>query len=138
MRVSKKPERAQKEREEWDQSWAKYQDRWVNFRASASREENIRDAIPRPVKSGSYGDVVVSAVQEFMQMAVPRDADTAKLMRKECQKRHPDMVSSWLRGAILTAVDRITVGMICRVVTDVLNKAAGRSSEFLGRFIFLV
>lgn len=131
-RERKEREKAQQERDEWDRAWAKYQDRWVKFRAAASQTEvNIRDAIPWPVKSGSYSDVGASAVEEFMQMAVPRDADTAKLMRKECQKWHPDMVNSWLRGAEITDVDRIMIGMICRVVTDVLNKAAGRSSEFL-------
>jgi hypothetical protein len=139
-RERKKSEREQKEKEEWDQSWTKYQERWVDFRAYASSEGNvrdairgaIRDAIPWPVKSGSYRDVNASNVKEFLRRAVPRDANKAKLMRKECQKWHPDKIHYLLRGSQLTGVDQMMFDMICREITDLLNNSAGRSAEFLG------
>jgi hypothetical protein len=132
-REREKREKEQKERQEWDQLWTKYQERWVHFRDSASsREGSIRDAIPWPVKSGSYRDVKNSNVKEFLQMAVPRDANVAKLMKKECLKWHPDTIHTWLRGSQLTDVDRMMVDMICRVITGLLDSYAGRSAECLG------
>jgi hypothetical protein len=131
-REREKREREQKEREEWDQSWKKYQELWVHFKASAPGERNVQDAIPWPVKSGSYRDVTASKVKEFLERAVPMDAHRAKLLRKECLKWHPDMICRLLRGYHLTEVNQMMVDMICRVVTDLLNNSAGRSAEFLG------
>ncbi|KAH6664489.1 putative reticulocyte-binding protein 2 like protein a [Halenospora varia] len=133
-REREKRKKEQKERKEWDQLWAKYQERWAQFKASASdiREGNIRDAIPWPVKSGLYRDAKDSNVKEFFQKAVSRDEDMAKLMRKECLKWHPDRRCTWLRDAQLSDVDKMMVDMICRVVTELLNGSARRSSEFLG------
>ena len=131
-REREKREREEKEGEEWGQSWIKYQERWVHFRASASREGNIKDVIPWPVKSGSYCDVTASKVKEFLERAVPRDTHRAKLLRKECLKWHPDMICRWLRGYPLTEVNQMMVDMICRVITDLLNNSSGRSAEFLG------
>jgi hypothetical protein len=131
-REREKREREQKEREEWDQSWKKYQELWVHFKASAPGERNVQDAIPWPVKSGSYRDVTASKVKEFLERAVPMDAHRAKLLRKECLKWHPDMICRLLRGYQLTEVNQMMVDMICRVVTDLLNNSAGRSAEFLG------
>ncbi len=132
IRRKREKQEGQKEREEWDQCWTKYQERWVDFRASATREGDLRDAIPWPVKSGSYSHVNASNVREFLQRAVPSDANMAKLMRKECQRWHPDTIHCWLRGSQLSDVEDIMIGMICRVVTDFLNSSAGRSDEFLG------
>ena len=128
-REREKREKEQKEREGWDELWAKYQERWAHFKTSASdiREGNFRDAIPWPVKSGSYSDVKDQNVKEFFQNAVPRDENMVKLMRKECLKWHPDR---WLREARLGDDDKSMVEMICRVVTELLNGSAGRSSEF--------
>ena len=132
-REREKREREQKEREEWDESWTKYQEKWVHFRASpASREGNIRDTIPWPVKSGSYSDVRASNVKEFLKMAMPRDANVAKIARKECQKWHPDMIYRLLQRSQLTEVDHMMIDMICREVTGLLNSCAGRSDDFLG------
>jgi len=47
-------------------------------------------------------------------------------------KWHPDRTCIWLRDAQLSDADKMVVDMICRVVTDLLNESAGRSSEFLG------
>jgi hypothetical protein len=127
----KERERLRKEREEWDQSWTNYQAQWVKFKASKPRPLTLRQSIPWPVKSGAYGDVAASSVKEFMVMAVPRNGDIAKLMRKECQKWHPDMVDKWLQGTKISEVDRYMLDMICRVVTEVLNKTAGRASDLV-------
>jgi hypothetical protein len=131
-RAREKREKEQKEREEWDQLWTTYQERWVSFRASASTETNIRDAIPWPVKSGSYRDVKASNVKQFFQKAVPADANVATLMRKECLKWHPDMISRLLRDSQLNDADKLMIDVICTVVTDSLNSCAGRSAPFLG------
>jgi hypothetical protein len=122
-RKREKREKEQKEREEWDQLWAKYQERWAQFKASASdiRKGNIRDAIPWPVKSGSYRDVKSPNVKEFFQKAVSRDEDIVKLMRKECLKWHPDKRCTWLRDARLSDVDKMMVDMICHVVLEFLG-----------------
>jgi len=71
-------------------------------------------------------------LKEFLQTAVLRYADMAKLMRKECGKWHPDTIRSWVRDFHLTVFDRMMVDMIYRVVTDLLNRSAERSAEFLG------
>jgi hypothetical protein len=127
-----KRQKAKKVREEWDQQWTSYQERWVHFGDTASRESNIRDAIPWPVKSGLYRDVNASNVKEFLQKAVPVDANMAKLMRKECLKWHPDRISQFNRDSQLTGTDRMMLDMICRVVTDLISACAGKSAAFLG------
>ncbi len=92
----------------------------------------MRDEIPWPVKSGSYKDVRDGKVHEFLTKAVPRDANVAKVTRKECQKWHPDAMHRLLRGSQLTDVDQMMLDMICRKVTGLLNASAGRSADFLG------
>jgi hypothetical protein len=130
-REREKREKEQKEREEWDQLWTTYQERWVSFKPSASAETNIRDAIPWPVKSGSYRDVKASNVKQFFQKAVPADANVATLMRRECLKWHPDRISRLLRDFQLNDADKLMLDMICTVVTDSLNTCAGRSAPCL-------
>jgi hypothetical protein len=77
--------------------------------------------------------VNASNVREFLQRAVAKEGNnSSSLLRKECQKWHPDVVDRLLRGVKLTDVDRMMIDMICRVVTELLNKSAGRNSEFLG------
>lgn len=136
-REREKREAELKEQKEFDQAWSKYKSLWTVFRAStsntASEAGSIREAIPWPVKSGSHRDVNASTVRDFLQRAVVKEGDnSSKLLRKECQKWHPDMMNRLLRGVKLTDVDRMMIEMICRVVTELLNKSAGRSSEFLG------
>jgi hypothetical protein len=128
-REREKREAERREEEEWEQSWIKYQERWAEFRTTPLREGNIRDAIPWPVKSGSYRDVKASNVNDFLKRAVARDASPVKLIRKECKKWHPDSINRLLRDAQLTDADEMMIEMICRVVTDLLNNASGRSSE---------
>ncbi|RDW85957.1 hypothetical protein BP5796_04282 [Coleophoma crateriformis] len=125
-------EREQKERQEWDQLWTNYQDRWVHFKASVSNETNVLDAIPWPVKTGSYRNAKASEVKAFFKNAVPRDASMSKLMRKECQKWHPDIIYRLLRGCEVTPVAQLLIDMICRVVTELLDNSAGKSANFLG------
>ncbi|RDW74858.1 hypothetical protein BP6252_06000 [Coleophoma cylindrospora] len=131
-REQQKREREQKERQEWDQLWTNYQDQWVHFKASVSSETNVLDAIPWPVKTGSYRDAKASNVKEFFRNAVPRDASMSKLMRKECQKWHPDIIYRLLRDCEVTLVVRMMIDMICRVVTELLDNSSGKSAEFLG------
>jgi len=124
-----KRERERKEREEWDQLWTKYQERWEQFRSPAPREGNIRDAIPWPVKSASYSDVNASNVKEFLEKAMPKDANVAQLRKKECLKWHSDRFPRLLRGSHLPDVEQMMVNMIIRVVTDLINESARRSSD---------
>lgn len=123
-----KREKEQSERTEWDQLWAKYQERWTELKtpASGTRESNIRDAIPWPVKSGAYRDVKASNVKEFFQKAVSREEDMPKLMRKECLNWHPDKRPNWLQGVRLSDVDEMMVDMIYCVVSGLLAKSTGR------------
>jgi hypothetical protein len=120
----------QKEREEWNQLWANYQENWACFKASDPniRHGNIRDAIPWPVKSGSYRDANSSTVREFFEKAHPKDQDIVKLMRKECLKWHPDKRHLWLPDSQINNVDTMLVEMICRVITDLMNKSDRKSS----------
>jgi hypothetical protein len=126
-----KREKEQKERDEWDQLWIKYQEQWVHFRDSGSGERGLRNAIPWPVKSGSYRDVTDSNVKEFLQKAVPRDANITKILRKECRNWHPDMIHRLHQGSPLAVADQMMADMICRIVTELLNNSAGRSAECL-------
>ncbi|KAH7381100.1 hypothetical protein BKA64DRAFT_685673 [Cadophora sp. MPI-SDFR-AT-0126] len=126
-----KREQEEKEQAEWDQAWVKYQDKWTKFRASRSGDGGLREAIPWPVKSELLQDVCASNVKTFLDKSLPKGADRSKLLRKECQKWHPDSVCRWTRASEMTAAYRMSTDMICRVVTDILNVSSGRSSEFL-------
>jgi len=130
-REREKREREQKEQKEWNQSWKKYEERWTQFRASGHRGKSIRDDIPWPVKSGLYRDVTSSSVKEFLQRSGETEGDMSRLMRKECQKWHPDMINRFLSAFQVTDADQMMLGMICRVVTDLINSSAGKSAEFL-------
>jgi hypothetical protein len=132
-REREKREAERREEEEWTRAWMKYQERWADFKPStgSSREGNIRDAIPWPVKSGSFLDVNPSDVAKFLGKAVARDISPVKLIRKECKKWHPDCIYRLLRDAHVTDADRLRIDMICRVLTDLLNNASGKSSECL-------
>ena len=131
QRAQKVRQMEQKEKEEWNQSWKKYEERWAQLRASGPGETNIRNAIPWPVKSGLYRNVNASSVKEFLQRAGERDGNAAKVMRKECQKWHPDIIHRSLRGSQVTDADQMMLDMICRVVTGLLDDISGRSAEFL-------
>jgi hypothetical protein len=136
-REREKREAELREQEEWEQAWSKYQTLWAAFRASSSNttteEGKIREAIPWPVKSGLHRDVNASNVRDFLQRAVAKEGNnSSSLLRKECHKWHPDRMDRLFRGVKLTDVDRIMIDMICRVVTELLCKSAGRSSEFVG------
>ncbi len=60
------------------------------------------------------------------------DEDMVKLMRKESSKWHPDV--NCLKGPQVSDVDRMTIREICHVVTELLNKSAGKSSDFWVEF----
>ncbi|TVY81965.1 Reticulocyte-binding protein 2-like protein a [Lachnellula suecica] len=125
-----KRKKEQKEKEEWDQLWTSYQNKWTHFKACASIEGNLRDAIPWPVKSGLYRDVGASKVKDFMQHAMPKDANMRSLIRKECLKWHENGTISRRYKSKLTPADQLMIDMICRVMTDVLDASAGRSADF--------
>ena len=129
-REREKREREQKEQKEWNQSWKKYEERWTQFRASGRGGNSIKDDIPWPVKSGLYRDVTASSVKEFLQRSGETEGNMSRLMRKECQKWHPDMINRFLSAFQVTDADQLMLGMICRVVTDLLNSSAGKSAEF--------
>ena len=130
-REREKREKAQQERATWDRLWTDYQVRWESFTACKSRREgDLGDVIPWPVEGGLKERVDTVAVKKFMEMARPRDASVEKVMRNESRKWHPDAVKRWLGDAKLAQADQERVDLICRVVTDLLNGAAGRASEF--------
>ncbi|PVH79924.1 hypothetical protein DL98DRAFT_515809 [Cadophora sp. DSE1049] len=125
-----KREKEEREQAEWDQAWVKYQDKWAKFRVSSSGDVDLREAIPWPVKSGLLRDVAFSNVKTFLENSLPKGTDRAKLLRKECQKWHPDSVCRWSRASEMTDSYRMSTDMICKVVTDMLNVSSGRSSDF--------
>jgi hypothetical protein len=116
-------EREKKVREEWDSLWTEYEARWKLFKSSPPCEKSVQEAVPWPVKSFSSKDVNYSNVKEFLREATPSGANLSSLLRKECMKWHPDrnMISRFLGGIQLTEVDQMMVGMICRVVTELLD-----------------
>ncbi|KAH9211766.1 hypothetical protein DL95DRAFT_392222 [Leptodontidium sp. 2 PMI_412] len=126
-----KREKEEREQAEWKQAWTRYQDQWVLFKTSPSQHGVLRDVIPWPVKTGLFREVNASAVKAFLENALPAGTLRVKLLRKECQKWHPDVICRWPRAGELTDVERLMLDMICRVVTDQLNSSSGRSSEFL-------
>ncbi|KAH7323482.1 putative reticulocyte-binding protein 2 like protein a [Rhexocercosporidium sp. MPI-PUGE-AT-0058] len=126
-----KREKEEREQAEWNQAWTRYQDQWLIFKISSSTDRALRDAIPWPVRTGSFSDVNASTVKAFLENALPKDTVRVKLLRKECQKWHPDVTGRWSRAGELTDVERMMIEMICRVVTDQLNSYSGKSSEFL-------
>ncbi|KAG4422108.1 hypothetical protein IFR04_004735 [Cadophora malorum] len=126
-----KREKEEKEQAEWSKVWAEYQAKWATFKSSTARNVDLRDAIPWPVKSGMLKDVGCSNVKEFLDKSLPKGPGRVKLLRKECQKWHPDSVCRWPRAAEMTLGCDMSVDMICKVVTDMLNSSSARSSEFL-------
>merc|ERR1711939_1002854 len=124
-------EKREKEEAEWSKVWAEYQAKWATFKSSTARNVDLRDAIPWPVKSGMLKDVGCSNVKEFLDKSLPKGPGRVKLLRKECQKWHPDSVCRWPRAAEMTLGCDMSVDMICKVVTDMLNSSSARSSEFL-------
>lgn len=130
-----KREKEQREQEEWTRAWETYQGRWTELRAATALKDgrrNIRDAVPWPVTSGKFRDVNASNVKEFLQKAVEEEKEShgsvAKLLRKECQKWHPDSMSRLLRNLKLelTDAEQMMIDMICRVATEMLNTSAGK------------
>jgi hypothetical protein len=135
-REREKREKELKEQEEWHQAWSRYQSLWADFRTSISKEGvrvgSIRDAIPWPVKSGSYRDVKASNVEEFMRRAPTTEGTNAsKVFKKECLKWHPDKLNRLLGDAKIEVPEKIMIDMICRVLTELLDNSAGRKSDFV-------
>jgi hypothetical protein len=126
-----KRESEERERQEWEQLWAKYQEQWSQFRA-APGQALLRDTIPWPVKSGSYKDVKASNVEEFLEKAIPKGDNISKILKKECSKWHSDARQRFPRASELTALDHMSMEMIVRKITGMLNASSGRSSECLG------
>ena len=124
-------EKEEREQAEWNESWVRYQRKWTTFKVSTVRDIDLRDAIPWPVRSGLLRDVGCSNVTEFLEKSLPKGPERVKLLRKECQKWHPDSVFRWPRAAEMTVACDMSVDMICQVVTDMLNSSSARSSEFL-------
>jgi DNA repair exonuclease SbcCD ATPase subunit len=116
-------EKAQKEREEWDARWRAYQEQWTAFKSSTCRD---REDILWPVKDDE--DVVASNVREFFRKAAPRDADLAKVMKRESLKWHPNCPSSLPRLLRLGEIDVMRVEMICRVLTGLIDECAGKEA----------
>jgi hypothetical protein len=126
--LRQKREKEEKLKAERDQAWSNYQQKWVDFRASAPSVGTIRDVMPWPVLSGSYSDVKASTVKEFYEKAIPSDADMVKVMRKECLKWHPDKVYRMTQVSMFTDADLMVIDMIGRQVIDQLSVATGKSS----------
>lgn len=123
-------ENNRREQLEWDKVWMRYEAQWKDFKWEQYTGGRLNE-IPWPVKSGSHHDVRASSVEKFFNMAVPKDsAVSKKLMRKECLKWHPDKINRSFQG-LLPEAERLMVDMILRQVTNVLNEAAGRSSDFI-------
>ncbi len=116
-------EKAENEKAAWEQLWANYQQRWDDFKKNPPMVGRVTDGIPWPVRSGLLKDVVASKVEEFMEKAVP-----AGQRKKEILKWHEDKIRSWPRSHELTPADRMVLGMICRVLTEMLNRASARAS----------
>jgi hypothetical protein len=127
--LRKKREKEEKLKAERDQAWSNYQQKWVDFRASAPSEGYIRNIMPWPVLSGSYSDVNASTVKEFYEQAVPSDAERVKVMRKECLKWHPDKVYRMTQESMFTVADRMMIDMIGRQVIAQLSVATGKSAS---------
>ncbi|KAL2063157.1 hypothetical protein VTL71DRAFT_6229 [Oculimacula yallundae] len=125
-----KREQEQKEQMKWDQSWTRYQEQWITFKISASRNVALRDAIPWPVQTGVFGDVNASTVRTFLKKGLPEGVLRRNMLRKECSKWHPDAIGRWSRAAELTDVERIMIDMICRLVTDEMNLSSKKSSDY--------
>lgn len=130
-REAKERQRTTKKQEEWDQLWAAYEKKWSQFKTGELKTKSTRHTIPWPVRSGLYEDVKAESVKEFLRRATPKDVSMEKLMRKEARNWHSDTRNRLFHDMTLTIEDKEMMEMICRVVTDLLNESAQRSSGTL-------
>jgi hypothetical protein len=127
---TKREEKERKQRTAKKQKlWAEYEKKWLQFKTSEVKTKRTRQLIPWPVESGLYKDVSAESVKSFLQDVTPKDVSMEKLMRKEARNWHSDTRDRVFNGVVLTEQDVEMMEMICRVVTDLLNDSAKRSSD---------
>lgn len=128
-----KLEKEKNQQDEWDELWKNYQTRFNDFKVKGPvTERELGGQIPWPVRSGLCGDVTASNVIEFFKKAIPKNQSMTKVMRKECQKWHPDMMARLLKGSMVTVMEQMMLDMVAREVTILLNTSNRKSAVFLG------
>ena len=91
-------ERAEKEQQEWQQSWDTYERDWANMSRINTTEidEDVKDSVPWPVKSGKWRDVNPDNVTKFLQHAPDGVFDNRSrlrsLLRRQAVRWHEDKI----------------------------------------------
>ena len=109
-------ERAEKEQQEWQQSWETYERDWAKMsRINTSKiDEDVKDSVPWPVKSGKWQDVNPENVKRFIQHAPDGVFDNHRrlrsLLRRQAVRWHEDKIRQFfLRIAGDQETFRLTV-----------------------------
>ncbi|QIW95261.1 hypothetical protein AMS68_000779 [Peltaster fructicola] len=119
--------RAERERQEWKEIWSRYERDWDKLKTMDdidSFDEDVRDTIPWPVKSGRWEDVDDAAITDFFRHG-PDDVFEDPLAFKKFIKRqlkiwHTDKILQRFMGCkglpdmerSLKLVAQILVGLI--------------------------
>lgn len=132
-RERKEREKAERERKEWDEIWLLYSKRWDSIKIFNIKgtSETLRDIIPWPVKSGRWGDVTDTAVEEFFQKALLATTDASKksaFMRMECLKWHTDRVPKTCGGKEDEALYEL-FKIVARVVIKIYAEAKSQRNK---------
>lgn len=132
-RERKEREKAETERKEWDEIWLLYSKRWDGMKICTTKAtpETLRDIIPWPVKSGRWGDVTDTAVEEFFQKALPATTDASKksaFMKMECRKWHPDKAPKTCGGKEDEALYEL-FNIVARVVIKIYAEAKSQRNK---------
>ena len=91
-------ERAQQEQQKWEQSWETYNGDWANMaRINTSElDEDVKDSVPWPVKSGKWQDVNPENVNKFIKHAPDGIFDNhlrlRSLLRRQAVRWHEDKI----------------------------------------------
>ena len=117
-------ERSQDQRE-WAASWSRYERDWENMSRidTSGLDEDVRDSLPWPVRSGHWQDVNVAAVRCFFDNAphtVPRcqpQIRSLQLLRLQVWRWHEDR----LRHLFLAIADNPEVARLTTMVMQTIN-----------------
>lgn len=89
--------------------------------AISTPQQNIRNLIPWPVKSGRYEDVKRSEVVEFYQKTT--GLVEMSVLRQEYKRWHPDRSLKIFKNETFGPEDKLILDMIASILNDFKERA---------------
>ena len=122
-------ERSQRERisREWSESWARYERDWANMQRldTSTLDEDIRESVPWPVKSGRWQDVNEANIRAFFCRAPDDAAENPRrfllVLRRQTLRWHEDKLRQFFPRVAGDAECR----RLANVIIQMLNGLKG-------------